>query len=166
MKIHCFLTSCISSRHGCDGGAEQVWKLVIKPHFSLVFSHIFFKMLSWVDRAETHPRAGPSVLQSLEETLTDWGLSQPDDIISSLEKWAKLALQAIMDHQSELEERDRGGPHAKTDLIGPYILKIYIFFFFSINLFIFCIFFLNHHHSVCGIHFFKIYIHIHAYIIP
>ncbi|XP_076121991.1 carnosine synthase 1-like isoform X2 [Alosa pseudoharengus] len=76
------------------------------------------QMLCWVDRAETHPRAGPSILQSLEETLRDWGLSQLDDIISSLEKWAKTALQAIMDHQSELEVTKKGGLHARTDLIG------------------------------------------------
>lgn len=82
------------------------------------FSHCVLKMLSWVDKADTHPRAGPSILQSLEETLRDWGLSQTDDIISIIEKWAKTALQTIMEYQSELAEMDRGGPHARTDIIG------------------------------------------------
>lgn len=76
------------------------------------------QMLSWVNRADTHPRAGPSILQSLEETLRDWGLSRTDDIISIIEKWAKTALQTIMEYQSELAEIDRGGPHARTDIIG------------------------------------------------
>ncbi|XP_048100910.1 uncharacterized protein LOC125295602 [Alosa alosa] len=106
-------------------------------------------MLCWVDRAESHPRAGPSSLQSLEETLRDWGLSQLDDIISSLEKWAKTALQAIMDHQSELEVTKKGGLHARTDLIE--IMASQSVALFSVILRIICI---AHVHSApitCGL---------------
>ena len=96
---------------------------MILPLLSSLYCLPLSKMLCWVDRGDTHPRADPSKLQNLEETLRDWGLSQPDDIISLLEKWAKTALQAIMDHESELVDTEKGGLHARTDLIGVYFIR-------------------------------------------
>ncbi|KAM6956632.1 carnosine synthase 1-like [Aplochiton taeniatus] len=78
------------------------------------------EVLCWVDTADAHPRAPHTGLQSLRETLTNWGFTQSE--VSSIEQHIKqragAVMQVIMDHQSGISGAERGGAKVQTDMIG------------------------------------------------
>ncbi|XP_066579534.1 carnosine synthase 1 [Amia ocellicauda] len=78
------------------------------------------QVVCWVDKAEAPASARPTVLQTLEVTLQEWGFTQDDltAIQQIIKQWAEAAMQAVMDYQSQLSDQDKGGAGAQTDLIG------------------------------------------------
>ncbi|XP_069047170.1 carnosine synthase 1-like [Lepisosteus oculatus] len=79
------------------------------------------QVVCWVNRTEAPIRSSPTVLQSLEVTLQDWGFTKQDyltELQQLLKQWAEAAMQGIMDYQSQLSSEERGGATAQIDFIG------------------------------------------------
>ncbi|MBN3318779.1 CRNS1 synthase, partial [Atractosteus spatula] len=79
------------------------------------------QVVCWVNRTEGPIRSSPTVLQSLEVTLQDWGFTKQDyltELQQLLKQWAEAAMQGIMDYQSQLSSEERGGATAQIDFIG------------------------------------------------
>ncbi|NXC22674.1 CRNS1 synthase, partial [Corythaeola cristata] len=74
-----------------------------------------------VGRAEAPVRHGVALPQGLDSSLQQWGVVAPGQrqaLATRLQEAAEAAMAALLAAEAELSPQQRGGAHARTDILG------------------------------------------------